>query len=295
VVRAVSRGRSIWLAFAAVYLIWGSTYLAIGKTVTDIPPVFLVAARGLLAGAILYAFVRWRGAAAVTAREVREMLPTAALLFGGGYVMVAWAEQTVPSGPAALLNATTPAWVVLFEWLTHRRSRPALMFALALGLGLGGVALLVNGRGADGELPLLPALALVGSSVAWAAGTVRARAHAQGNAVRDAAVQLLTGGMLLLPVSLMLGEGREVAAGFATSSIIALAYLVVFGSLIAYSAYVWLLHLRDDSRRSSAHPLQRVLHRAGACAGEAIAQKHAHFTPAEDRGVSGMYFHCKLG
>jgi drug/metabolite transporter (DMT)-like permease len=250
-VRTVSRKRSIWLAFAAVYLIWGSTYLAIGKTVTDVPPVFLVAVRGLLAGGILYAFVRWRGAPAVTMSEVVGMLPTAALLFGGGYVMVAWAEQSVPSGPAALLNATTPAWVVLFEWLTRRRARPALFFALALGLGLGGVGLLVNGRGSAGELPVLPALALVVSSVAWAAGTVRARARAHGHAVRDAAVQLLTGGLLLLPVSLMLGEGREVAAGFATSSLIALAYLVVFGSLVAYSAYVWLLHQVSAAKVSS--------------------------------------------
>jgi drug/metabolite transporter (DMT)-like permease len=217
----------------------------------DVPPVFLVSVRGLLAGGVLYAFVRWRGGAAVTMTEVVGMLPTAALLFGGGYVMVAWAEQAVPSGPAALLNATTPAWVVLFEWLTRRRGRPALLFALALGLGLGGVGLLVNGRGAAGDLPVLPALALVVSSVAWAAGTVRARARAHGHAVRDASVQLLTGGLLLLPVSLMLGEGKEVAAGFATSSLVALAYLVVFGSVVAYSAYVWLLHQVSAAKVSS--------------------------------------------
>ena len=247
----MSRKRSIWLAFAAVYLIWGSTYLAIGKTVEDVPPVFLVAVRGLLAGGALYGWVRCcRGAAAITCREMVAMSPTAALLFGGGYVMVAWAEQWVPSGPAALLNATTPAWVVLFEWMTRKRPRPALIFALALGLGLGGVALLVGGRGGGG-VPVLPGVALVAASVAWAAGTVRARAAANGSAVRDAAVQLLTGGMLLLPVSLLLGEGDEIARGFATSSLLALAYLVVFGSLIAYSAYVWLLHQVSAAKVSS--------------------------------------------
>jgi drug/metabolite transporter (DMT)-like permease len=250
-VRAVSRQRSVWLAFAVVYLIWGSTYLAIGKTVEEVPPVFLVAVRGLLAGGALYLFVRWRGAAPVSGGEVLRMVPTAALLFGGGYVLVAWAEQAVPSGPAALLNATTPAWVVLFEWLTRKRKRPALMFAIALGLGLGGVGLLVNGRAASGTLPVWPAVALVVASIAWAAGTVRARAAANGNPVRDAAVQLLTGGLLLLPVSLGLGEGRAIAAGFATSSLLALAYLVVFGSLLAYSAYVWLLHNVSAAKVSS--------------------------------------------
>jgi drug/metabolite transporter (DMT)-like permease len=250
VVLTMSRKRSIWLAFAAVYLIWGSTYLAIGKTVEDVPPVFLVAVRGLLAGGALYAWVRWRGAKAITVREVVRMLPTAALLFGGGYVLVAWAEQSVPSGPAALLNATTPAWVVLFEWLTRKRPRPALVFAVALGLGLGGVALLVSGRGSGG-VPVLPGVALVAASVAWAAGTVRARAAANGSAVRDAAVQLLTGGLLLLPVSLLAGEGEAIARGFATSSILALAYLVVFGSLMAYSAYVWLLHQVSAAKVSS--------------------------------------------
>ncbi len=257
----MSQRSSVYAAFAAVYLIWGSTYLAIGKTVVDVPPVFLVAVRGLLAGAVLYGWVRWRGAAPVAARELWAMLPTAILLFGGGYVLVAWAEQYVPSGPAALLNATTPAWVVLFEWLRHKRARPKLSFAIALGLGLGGVALLVGGRG-EGGVPVLPAIALVGASVAWAAGTLRAGAEAHGNPVRAAAVQLLTGGLLLLPVSLVLGEGRAVAQGFATSSLLALGYLIVVGSLIGYSAYVWLLHNVSASKVSShayVNPLIAVL------------------------------------
>lgn len=267
----MSTRTGIGVAFAAVYLIWGSTYLAIGVTVEEVPPVFLVAVRGLLAGAVLYAWARWRGARSVTGREVLAMVPTAALLFGGGYVGVAWAEQYVPSGPAALLNATTPAWVVLFEWLTRKRSRPSLRFAFALGLGLGGVALLVSGK-SGGAVAVLPALALVAASVAWAGGTMRARANAHGDPIRDAAVQLLTGGILLLPLSLALGEGRDVAAGFATSSLIALAYLVVVGSLMGYSAYVWLLHHVAAAKVAShayVNPLIAVLVGAGL-AGERI-------------------------
>lgn len=241
---------SVYAGFAAVYLIWGSTYLAIGKTVAEVPPVFLVAVRGLLAGGLLYAWVRWRGALAVTGREVLQMVPTAILLFGGGYVLVAWAEQEVPSGAAALLNATTPAWVLLFEWLTGRRARPTLRFAVAVGLGLGGVALLANGGG-EGGMPFWAALGLVVASIAWAAGTLRARNQAHGDPLRDAAVQLLTGGLLLLPVSLAVGEGRAIAGGFATDSLLALAYLVVFGSLIGYSSYVWLLHHVSAAKVSS--------------------------------------------
>lgn len=258
----MSAKASVYAGFAAVYLIWGSTYLAIGKTVVDVPPVFLVAVRGLLAGAVLYGWARWRGVPAVTGGEVVRMIPTALLLFGGGYVLVAWAEQSVPSGPAALMNATTPGWVVLFEWLTRRRPRPALRFAIAIGLGLGGVALLANGGGGGGRIPLLPALALVLASIAWGAGTLRARNAAHGNPVRDAAVQLLTGGLILLPVSVVLGEGAAVARGFATSSLLALAYLVVFGSLIGYSAYVWLLHHVSAAKVSShayVNPLIAVL------------------------------------
>jgi drug/metabolite transporter (DMT)-like permease len=263
---------SVYTAFAAVYLIWGSTYLAIGKTVAEVPPVFLVAARGLLAGVVLYAWARWRGARAVTGREIVAMLPTAILLFGGGYVLVAWAEQYVASGPAALMNATTPAWVILFEWIGRRRPRPSLLFAGAVGLGLGGVALLVNGGGSGESVPVIPALALVLASVGWAGGTIRARRNAHGDPVRDAAVQLLTGGLLLLPLSVVLGEGRAVMNGFATSSLLALGYLVVVGSLMGYSAYVWLLHHVDAAKVSShayVNPLVAVLVGAGL-AGEKI-------------------------
>ena len=237
-------------AFAAIYLVWGSTYLAIATSVHDVPPVFMVAVRGLLAGGVLYLWARRRGEAPVTGRELVAMVPTAALLFGGGYVLVGWAEQYVPSGPSALLNSTTPAWVVLFEWLSRRRRRPDARFAIALALGFVGVWLLVRGAG-DGGLPLLPALALVTASVAWAAGTLRTKQHANGDPMRNAAVQLLTGGLLLLPVSVLTGETAQVAAGMETRSLIALAYLVVVGSLVGYTAYVWLLHHVPASKVAS--------------------------------------------
>lgn len=263
----------VGVAFAAIYLIWGSTYLAIARTVTDVPPIFMVSVRGMLAGGILYLWARRHGARPVTSHELIAMVPTAALLFGGGYVMVGWAEQSVPSGPAALLNATTPAWVVLFEWLARRRARPSLRFVVALALGVAGVGVLVGVRGDDATaMPLLAAFALIGASVAWGAGTLRARMHANGDPVRDAAVQLLTGGLLLLPFSALFGEMRHVADGFTTASLTALAYLVVVGSLMGYSAYVYLLHHVPASKVAShsyVNPLIAVIIGA-AIAGEQL-------------------------
>jgi len=256
----MSNRAKITVAFAAVYLIWGSTYLAIGRVVADVPPIFMVAVRGMLAGGVLYFWARRRGAAPITGCEMIAMLPTAALLFGGGYVLVGWAEQQVPSGPAALLNATTPAWVVLNEWLAGRRARPGMRFAGTLCLGICGVAVLVGAPSGE-RTPPLAALALVGSSVAWAAGTVRTRMQAHGDPVRDAALQLLTGGMLMLPFS-ALGEKARILDGFDMSSLLALAYLVVIGSVLAYSAYVFLLHNVAASKVAShsyVNPLIAVL------------------------------------
>ncbi|MGQ0562259.1 MAG: EamA family transporter [Gemmatimonadota bacterium] len=263
--------RRIIGAFAAIYLIWGSTYLAIATAVADVPPVFMVAVRGMMAGGALYLWIRRRGGAPIGARELVAAVPTAALLFGGGYVLVGWAEQHVPSGPAALLNATTPAWVVLFEWLTRRRDRPDWSFVVALAMGVGGVGGLVgNGEGAG--IPFWPAIALVGASVAWAAGTVRTRMRAHGEPIRDAALQLITGGLLLLPVSAVLGETPRVMAGFSTHSLLALGYLILAGSLTGYSAYVWLLDRVPASKVAShsyINPLIAVLLGAGLV-GEAV-------------------------
>jgi drug/metabolite transporter (DMT)-like permease len=217
--------------------------------VVDVPPVFMVAVRGMLAGGVLYWWVRRHGAAPVAGRELLAMVPTAALLFGGGYVGVAWAEQVVASGPAALLNATTPAWVVLFEWFAGRRSRPKPGFAFALVLGVAGVGLLVGGGG--GVVPVLPAIALVLASVAWAYGTLLTRMHAHGNPLRNAAVQLITGGLLLLPFSIAAGETTKIMSGFGNAALLALLYLIVVGSILGYSAYVYLLHKVDASKVAS--------------------------------------------
>jgi drug/metabolite transporter (DMT)-like permease len=241
-------------AFAAIYLIWGSTYLGISLTVESIPPIFMVAVRGLLAGAVLYVWARARGAAPLRLSEFKATVPTAALLFGGGYVLVGWAEQFVPSGPAALLNSTTPAFVVLLEWLGGKRGTPGLRVLTALALGVAGVALLViSGTGGDnGSINLTAAGALLLASAAWAWGTVRAGSHANHDPLRTAALQLLTGAGLLFPVSAAAGEFVQISSGNVSGkSLLALGYLTVFGSLVGYSAYVWLLHHVSAARVAS--------------------------------------------
>jgi drug/metabolite transporter (DMT)-like permease len=252
------------LAFGAVYLIWGSTYLAIAVTVESIPPVFMVALRGVLAGGALYLVLRLRGGAPVSAREMGSALPGAALLFGGGYVLVGWAAQHLDSGVAALLNATVPAFVVVTETVSGARATAGPRVWLGLVVGLAGVGALVWARGgAGGGMNLLAAGVLLLASFFWAFGSVRFGRAGGRDALRSAAVQLMTSGLLLLPVSVLLGEFQVVLQGGASMpSLLALAYLVVFGSLAGFSAYVWLLH-HVPARKAASHayvnPLVAVL------------------------------------
>jgi drug/metabolite transporter (DMT)-like permease len=262
-------------AFAAVYVIWGSTYLAIGVTVESVPPVFMVALRGVLAGGALYAFGRLRGEAPITMGEIRAAVPSAALLFGGGYVLVGWSAQYLPTGITALLNATIPAFVVLIEWGTGRRARPGLWVTGGLISGLLGVGFLVWSRtGSEQGAGMIPVIALLAASFFWALGSVRAggaknREETKGGRgeerrpSRQAAVQLLTSALLLFPVSVLLGEWEVVwRGGVGVRSLIGLAYLVVFGSLIGYSSYVWLLHHVPAGKAAShayVNPLIAVL------------------------------------
>ncbi|HSL69833.1 MAG TPA: EamA family transporter [Longimicrobiales bacterium] len=232
------------LAFGAIYLIWGSTYYAIGEAVATVPPIFMVVVRGMMAGGVLYLWSRLRGGAPLAFRELAEAVPAAALLFGGGYVLVGWAEQHIASGPASLLNASSPAFVVLLEWARGLRRRPGIWLVGGLAAGVLGVVVLVQGRGTGaGAIDPVAAVALVAASFAWASGSLLASRHQGRDPFRSAAVQLLTGAFLLLPVSAGVGELSTVVSGTISGrSLGALAYLFVLGSVVGYTAYVWLLH-----------------------------------------------------
>jgi drug/metabolite transporter (DMT)-like permease len=224
-------------ALATVYLVWGSTYLAIRVTDRTLPPLLMSSARFLLAGAALYAFAS-RGRARPSAREWRAaaIAGAALLLIGNGGV--AWAETRLNSGFAALVVALIPLYVALMDRVFFgRRLSPAAIVGLVVGFA--GVALLVRPGGGGN----LVALALVATTSAWAAGSLYARgAPLPSSPLQSASMQMLAAGVFLGAAGFATGEASDVhASSFATKPLIAFAYLTVVGSLIAFSAYAWLL------------------------------------------------------
>jgi drug/metabolite transporter (DMT)-like permease len=226
------------LALATVYLVWGSTYLAIRVTDRTMPPFLMSSARFLIAGAALYAFAaRGKGRPTLQHWAAAAVVGAALLLVGNGGV--AWAETRLESGLAALIVAIIPLWVALMDRLFfgRRLSAPAVV---GLVVGFAGVALLVRpGGGAD----VIAALALVVSTSAWAGGSLYARGAALPESpLLAASMQMLTASVFLGIAGLVSGEVQQVHAdSFATKPVIAWVYLVLFGSLIAFSAYAWLL------------------------------------------------------
>jgi drug/metabolite transporter (DMT)-like permease len=229
---------AVALALATVYLVWGSTYLAIRVTDRTMPPLLMSSVRFLIAGMALYVFAS-RGRARPTLREwgAAAIVGAALLLVGNGGV--AWAETRLESGLAALIVAIIPLWVAVMDrfFFGRRLSRTAV---IGLVIGFAGVALLVRpGGGGDA----FAALALVVTTSAWAGGSLYARgATLPESPLLAAAMQMLTASVFLAVAGLALGEASDVhASSFATKPLIAFAYLVVVGSLIAFSAYAWLL------------------------------------------------------
>ena len=233
-------------AFAAVYLVWGSTYLAIRFAVETLPPLLMAGARFVIAGGVLLLWARLQqGASRPTRRDWVTGLVGGALLLLGGNGAVVWAEQRVPSGIAALLVAIVPLWMVLLDWMRPTGRRPAAAVFLGLGMGLLGLALLIGPdalRG-EGEIDTMGAIVLLLGSLSWAIGSVYTqRAPRPSSANNGSGAQMLAGGLCLLVVALLGGEGARLDFGGASPrSLLAFLYLVTFGSLIGFTAYVYLL------------------------------------------------------
>lgn len=244
-----SRARLV-TAFGALYVIWGSTYLAIRHAIETIPPFLMAGTRMLLAGLALYLWARWRGAAGPTRREWRAATIAGGLLLLGGNGAVVWAQQRVPSGITALLVASMPFWMVVLDALRPGGTRPRGRTVAGLLLGLGGIVLLVGPRlSGAGHIDLLGAGVLMFGSASWAAGALYSReAPLPGARLLSTGMQMLTGGALLMLLALAAGEvGRFDSAAVSTDSAVAYAYLVVFGSLVGFTAFVWLLaHVSAD-------------------------------------------------
>ena len=233
----------IALALGAVYVIWGSTYLAIRFAIETIPPFLMAATRYLTAGTLIYAWSRLRGAPRPTLIQWRSALILGAFLLMVGNGAVVWAEQHVDSGLAALLISTEPLWIVILVWLRTGRKRPDWRVIAGLVLGFLGLMLLV--RPGSGSVNALGALALVMASLSWAWGSIYGqRAPLPSSPLTTTGIQMLSGGFLLLLVSSLTGEqSRFALAAVSAKSLLALGYLIFFGAIVAFTAYVWLLRV----------------------------------------------------
>jgi drug/metabolite transporter (DMT)-like permease len=230
----------VWAALTTIYVVWGSTFLAIAVVVRDLPPFLSMAIRHLAAGGLLFAWLLLR-------RREHEPLGfkqwRAAFVFGGALFLVghgglAWAQQEVPSGIAALLVGTIPLWMAILAWILLGERLGLRAFA-GLALGFGGLALLVDPSGEEGAKPI-GALVIVLGALGWAAGSVYSQRSAlPKDTLLGAAMGMLAGGLLLAAFSGARGEFDD--ATFTTDALLATVYMVVVGSLIGFSAYVWLL------------------------------------------------------
>jgi drug/metabolite transporter (DMT)-like permease len=235
---------AVWSALLSVYLIWGSTYLAIRYAVETTPPFLMAAARFLISGGFLFALRRLAGDPVPTAAEWRAATIVGVFLLVGGNGGVVWAEQFVPSALAALLVATVPLWMALID-VFARGHRPNPIEASGIVVGFGGVVLLIGWPAAYADgMNSYGAAALVLASLSWAVGSLYGRhARLPASQLLGTGMEMLAGGIALFALSLVAGEWNEFeAAAVSARSALALAYLTVVGSS-AFVAYVWLLRV----------------------------------------------------
>jgi drug/metabolite transporter (DMT)-like permease len=271
---------SIIVAFAAVYVLWGSTYLAIRYAVQTAPPFLMAGSRFLFAGAVLAIWALARGAERPTRENWRAVSIVGTLLFLLGNGVVVWAETRIASGVAALLVATVPLWMVLIPWM-RGGPRPRLLISAGIALGLGGLGVLVGPGAVQGTsgIDLYAAGGLMLASLAWASGSIYARrAPLPRSPLLTAGLEMFVGGIALLIAGLLTGEvyGFHLAV-VSPRSWLAILYLVIFGSLLGFTAYSWLLGVAAPSRVSTyayVNPVVAVL-LGWAIAGESITPRVA--------------------
>jgi drug/metabolite transporter (DMT)-like permease len=274
-----SRRLKVALALTSLYLIWGSTYLAILMAIDTLPPFLMAGVRFVVAGALLMVWARSRGSGTSGMDLWRTATAAGMLMFLVGNGTVVWAEQFVPSGLVALLVATVPFWIVLLDWALGRGGAPGPAVALGLLLGFAGVAILVSGSeiGQAGREHFLGGMFVLIGAMSWAAGSLVARYGARPPSVAMGnGMQMLAGGVSLLVLGLLTGEATSFHPGTAsTRSILALLYLTLFGSLLAFSAYIWLLRNTTPAVASTyayVNPVVALL-LGWALAGEALSPR----------------------
>jgi drug/metabolite transporter (DMT)-like permease len=246
---------SLLLGFAAIYIIWGSTYLGIRVAVETMPPFLMAGVRFIVAGGLLFGALKLRGAAWPTRAQWRDHTIVGTCLLLGGNGVVAWAEQTVPSGLTTLILGASPLMMVLMEWVRPGGTRPTAELWLGFAVGLGGLFVLL-GPGAlpDGvRPPVFSVIALLFASASWWGGSLFGK-HAKSGAtpLMSATLQMLSGGVVMTLTGLALGEASHLhVAAISAHSWLAWSYLVVAGSLVAFPVYVWLLKHSTPARVST--------------------------------------------
>lgn len=240
------------LAFAIIYLVWGTTFLAIRIGVQEIPPFLMAAMRFLIAGGVLYGWTIAQGESSPTARQWMAACSISIFIFVLDYGLLFWAEQRVPSGVAAVVLALIPLFMALSEITFLRTQKLTARLTLALLTGIGGVAVLMSRSLYLSGAPIdkRGALALIVASMSWSFGSVLTRKlELPPSKVMSSGAQMLTGGMFLALTAAALGEFRDFhPSEVSRGAWLALLYLIVFGSIIAFTAYVWLIHHESPTK-----------------------------------------------
>jgi drug/metabolite transporter (DMT)-like permease len=242
----------ILLAFAIIYFVWGSTYLAIRVGVREVPPFLLAALRFSIAGLVLYGWMLARGERSPSGRQWLSAMVLGLLIFVFDYGLLFWAEQRVPSGVAAVMLATIPVFMALSEIVFLRTQRLTVRLAVSLAIGIAGVAVLMNHSLDLGAAPIdrAGAGALIFAAVSWSvAASLTRKLPLPASKVMSSGAQMLAGGVLLGIVAAALGEFRDFhPRDVSREAWLALLYLIVAGSIIAFTAYVWLIHHESPTK-----------------------------------------------
>ena len=239
---------SVLLAFAAVYVIWGSTYLAIRYAIETIPPFLMMGVRSILAGTVLFLWSRKNGTT-VERKQWWPLIIVSILFFVLGHGLLAWAQKSVASGLAAVLIASDPLWIAMIESFVIKEFRLSRRQILGLVVGFAGIVLLFL-PGQTIRIHTVGAAMILLSAISWSIGAVYARvANLPKDATLTSAMELIVGGLFLVLLSLPLGEFQNFhISEVSLRSLLALLYLVIFGSIVTFTAYVWLLGVTSATR-----------------------------------------------
>jgi drug/metabolite transporter (DMT)-like permease len=242
-------------AFAAVYLIWGSTYLGIKYAIETIPPFLMTGSRYFIAGVILFAIAIWKGSSLPTLMHLKNTAIIGFLLLVVGNGGVVWAVQEIPSGVAALLITIEPLWIVILLWFRKNGKRPERIVWLGISLGISGMIILIGPRNLEGIMNVDPlrAFAIIVSTFGWALGSLYSvRATLPSSSVMSTGIQMMLGGIMLVSLGCLNGEFALLDfEGISDQSYIAFLYLIVFGSVIGGSSYNYLVQVETPNRVST--------------------------------------------